>query len=78
MNYLVMSNQQQKTSWLTGLLTGWGIRESWAKIIAGAIMGALTAAGILTSTSCNASYTQSPNGTIHLTGTVCYPIKQQK
>lgn len=73
-----MSNPQQKTSWLTGLLTGWGIRESWAKIIAGAIIGALTAAGIITGTSCNARYTQSPDGTINLTGTVCYPIRQQK
>ncbi len=36
-----------KTSWLTGLLCGWGIRESWAKVIAGAVIGALAAAGIL-------------------------------
>ena len=24
-----------KHTWLTGILTGWGIRESWAKLIAG-------------------------------------------
>ncbi len=36
----------EKISWLAGLLTGWGIRESWAKIIAGAIIGALAAAGM--------------------------------
>lgn len=35
--------------WLTGLLTGWGIKESWAKLIAGAVVGALAAAGLLTS-----------------------------
>lgn len=73
-----MSSTQQKTSWLTGLLTGWGIKNSWAKIIAGAIIGALTAAGILTATSCNASYSQSPDGSIRLTGTVCYPVNKQK
>ncbi len=42
-------NTQQHTSWLAGLLTGWGIKESWAKIIAGSIAGALAAAGFLTS-----------------------------
>ncbi len=36
----------EKISWLAGLLTGWGIRESWAKIIAGAIIGGLAAAGM--------------------------------
>ncbi len=41
-----MSNNNN-ISWLTGLLTGWGIRESWAKIIAGALAGALAAAGYL-------------------------------
>ena len=34
-------------SWLTGILTGWGIRESWAKLIAGAVIGALAAAGLM-------------------------------
>ncbi len=46
-------NTENNTSWLAGLLTGWGIRESWAKIIAGAIVGALAAAGFLTSCSEN-------------------------
>lgn len=49
-----MSDTNEKSNWLTGLLTGWGIKESWAKIIAGAIIGALTAAGILTAQSCSA------------------------
>lgn len=43
---------ENKTSWLAGLLTGWGIKESWAKIIAGAIIGALCAAGALSSSGC--------------------------
>ncbi len=41
-------NTNNKTGWLAGLLSGWGIRESWAKMIAGAIAGALAASGFLT------------------------------
>ncbi len=49
------NNNDTKQSWLAGLLTGWGIKESWAKIIAGAVIGALAAAGVLTTqTSCSA------------------------
>ncbi len=45
-----MYNKQKEThGWLAGLLTGWGIKDSWAKLIAGAVVGALTAAGLLTS-----------------------------
>lgn len=40
-------NAKETHSWLTGLLTGWGIKESWAKLIAGAVVGALAAAGLL-------------------------------
>ena len=36
-----------KHTWLTGILTGWGIRESWAKLIAGAVLGARAAAGLM-------------------------------
>ncbi len=41
-------NINNKTSWLVGLLSGWGIKESWAKIIVGALAGALAVAGGLT------------------------------
>lgn len=51
---------KEKHSWLTGILTGWGIKESWAKIIAGAIIGALIAAGAITSTSCTATGNITP------------------
>ena len=47
-----------KVSWLAGLLTGWGVKECWAKVIAGAIIGALAAAGVLTSTGCQLSPSQ--------------------
>ena len=42
-----MNTNKEQPNWLTGLLTGWGIKESWAKLIAGAIIGAAAAAGLL-------------------------------
>lgn len=68
-----MSTNKEKASWLASLLKGWGIRESWAKIIAGAIIGALIAAGALTSTGCSTTYTQSASGDITWEGTVILP-----
>lgn len=70
-----MSTNKEKYSWLTGLLTGWGIKQSWAKIIAGAVIGALCAAGILTVSGCN-SVTPAQLHTAHelyhvLTDTNC-------
>lgn len=38
---------EKAAGFFSGLLTGWGLREVWAKVIAGALMGALTAVGIL-------------------------------
>lgn len=57
-----MSTNQQKASWLAGLLTGWGIKESWAKIIAGAVIGALAAAGVLTCSGCTVSWSIGADG----------------
>ncbi len=56
-------DNKEKASWLTSLLTGWGIKESWAKIIVGAIMGALAAAGLLMQQSCTMNLTKLPDGT---------------
>lgn len=42
-----MNTNKEQHNWLTGLLTGWGIKESWAKLIAGAVIGACAAAGLL-------------------------------
>ncbi len=68
---------KEKANWLAGLLHGWGLRESWAKIIAGAIIGALAAAGALMGTGCRASYAQSADGSIR--STVCIlPIERGK
>ena len=38
-----MSDKEEKFNWLKSLLTGWGIKEVWAKLIAGAIIGAIAA-----------------------------------
>jgi hypothetical protein len=38
-----MKDEKEKYQWLKALLTGWGIKESWAKLIAGAIIGAICA-----------------------------------
>ncbi len=68
-----MTTNKQKANWLTSLLTGWGIKQSWAKIIAGAIIGALAAAGILTQTSCSTTYTQNAAGDIAFRGIIILP-----
>lgn len=59
-----MTNEKAKNahSWLSGLLSGWGLRESWAKIAAGAVIGALVAAGVLQLTGCSVDYTQNAEG----------------
>ena len=40
---------KEKFNFIKSLLTGWGLSESWAKLIAGAIIGALFACGFLSS-----------------------------
>ena len=42
---------EQKFNFIKSLLSGWGFSESWAKLIAGAIIGALCACGFLSSCS---------------------------
>ncbi len=69
-----MSTNKEKASWLTSLLTGWGVREVWAKIIAGAIIGALAAAGVLTQTSCTMNLMKMPDGTVKFCGAVVRPV----
>lgn len=58
------NNEKAKNAhtWLTGLLTGWGLRESWAKLVAGAVIGALVAAGVLQLTGCSVDYRQNAEG----------------
>lgn len=45
--------------WLTGLLTGWGVPGSVARILAGAIIGAAIAIMAMAETSCTTTYSQT-------------------
>ena len=69
-------NNQQKHTWLTALLTGWGIKESWAKVLAGAVIGALAACGLLS--SCTASYSQTAAGDLSARITIVEPQPHRK
>lgn len=71
-----MSTNKEKYSWLAGLLTGWGVKESWAKVLAGAVIGALVAAGVLT--GCTATYTQTAAGDISARVTIVEPEPYRK
>ena len=72
----VMNNNiETKHTWLTGLLTGWGIKKSWAKVLAGAIIGALCAAGLLC--SCSFHYKQNALGDKELSATVVQPVAEE-
>lgn len=68
-----MNDHQEQASWLAGLLRGWGIKESWAKIIAGAIIGALCAAGAFSSAGCTASYIRQADGEVHYSSSFVLP-----
>ena len=71
-----MSNKEKYT-WFTSVLTGWGVKECWAKVIAGAVLGALCAAGVLALDGCAVSYRQNADG-IEYSGTVVTPETYRK
>jgi len=73
-----MSTNKEKASWLAGLLHGWGIRESWAKVIAGAVIGALCAAGLLSASGCTASVCQAADGSWQYSGIIVLPVEGGK
>lgn len=50
-------NAKKAAGFLSGILTGWGVPANWARIITGAIIGAVAAAVTLTATSCSCNYT---------------------
>lgn len=68
-----MKTNKEKLNWLASLLTGWGVKESWAKLLAGAIVGALAAVGVLSLDSCTATYTQTAAGDIAARVTIVEP-----
>lgn len=53
------TDPEKCSSFLVQLLTGWGIPGSLARIIAGALLGALSAICVLSQSGCLAEWTQS-------------------
>lgn len=68
MNTMQENEQQACTTpeetkgFLTTLFTGWGVPGSLARILAGAVLGALSALWALSQAGCTAEWTQSPDG----------------
>ena len=80
--FTVMSTEREKQTWLAGLLQGWGMKEVWAKVLAGALLGILGALGVLGSTSCSAD-TAAKAARLHelyhtLSGQPCILVTTQK
>lgn len=76
-NETMSDNEEQKekaVSWLASLLTGWGIKESWAQYIAAAVVGAVAAVLVMAQGSCTATATQSADGSWAYSGEVVAPI----
>ncbi len=48
------TEHEKKFNWLTSLFTNWGIKEIWAKVLAGIIVGILAAIGL---SGCSAGMT---------------------
>lgn len=50
------------TGFFTALFTGWGVPGGIARILAGAVIGALAALAALAQSGCSADYHQSADG----------------
>ena len=70
-------NTDDKTTkaagFFTSLFSGWGVPGGIARILAGAVIGALAALAALTQGGCTASYTQT-EGCIHFDGGLALPV----
>ena len=76
-----MSNNEEEkekaVSWLASLLTGWGIKESWAQYIAAAVVGAVAAVLVMAQGSCTATASQGADGSWTYSGEVVAPIVRE-
>lgn len=50
---------QKAAGFFSGLLTGWGVPANWARVIAGAVVGAVCACFAVVSAGCTTAYTQT-------------------
>lgn len=66
-----MKPEEKAYGWMRSLLSGWGLNECWAKLIAGMVVGALAAIGILS--SCTVSYKQNAAGEREFRTTIVHP-----
>jgi len=66
------NTQQAKKAagWLSGLLSGWGVPANWARLVSGAIIGALATLAAMYGTGCTASYSQAADGSINYCGAI--------
>ena len=75
---MTTTNKNEKAKkaagWVTGLLTGWGIPGTIARILAGAIIGAIATAATLTGTGCTASYKQTAEGAVEYSHALTLPL----
>lgn len=60
-------------SFLTRLLSGWGVPGGIARIIAGGIIGAFAALYALGATGCTTSYSQNAQGEVSYSGSLVLP-----
>ena len=56
------ATRREVKSYLTAIFTGWGIPGGIARIISGAVLGALSAFWALSQTGCTVEWTLSPDG----------------
>ena len=64
------TRKQEAEGFLSRLFTGWGIPGSVARILAGAIIGAVLAWLAIAQTACTASLSTTPDGSLQYRGSV--------
>ncbi len=55
---------KKAVGFFNGLLTGWGVPANWARVIAGALAGALLALAASQVTGCTMSYSKAADGSV--------------
>lgn len=74
MNEEKYEKAEKAAGWLTGLITGWGVPGTVAKVIAGAIVGAVAAWYVATCTGCTVDYTRAPDGAVRVQSGFIHPV----
>lgn len=71
-------NEEKAANWLVKVLTGCGVSGTLARVLAGAIVGAVAGWYVATATGCTVSYTKLPDGTVQAHGAVVKPVHVTK